>query len=176
TLGDVPPNGSVSVIVTFTAKADTTKLPGGMTNNVAEIHDAVAQYVRDEVGGASGSDPAIPLPDKQDDAPAAIILPTGLTVVGLQATAQGRDATVAWQTNNEAQILGFNVLRKSAGGAIVQANAELIIAENAGSNIGTSYRFADVGLAPGSYTYVLQIVRLDGTVEPIETNAITVNR
>ncbi len=175
TLGDVRPGASVTVIVTFTAKADTTKLPGGMTDNVAQVHDAVAQYVRDEVGGASGSDPAIPLPIKQDDAPAAIILPTGLTVTGLQAAAQGRDAVVAWQTNNEAQIVGFNVLRRSAAGT-VQANDELILAENAGSNMGASYRFTDAGLAPGVYTYVLQIVKLDGTTEQIEARAVTVNR
>ncbi|MGC8780242.1 MAG: DUF7507 domain-containing protein, partial [Anaerolineae bacterium] len=176
TLGDVPPNGSVSVVVTFTAKADTTKLPGGMTDNVAVIHDAVAQYVRDEVGGASSSDPAIPLPNQQDDAPAAIILPTGLTVVGLQATVQGHDVAVTWQTNNEAQILGFNVLRKAATGAAVQANDELIVAEHAGSNVGASYRFADANLSSGTYTYVLQIVRLDGTTEQLEAKAVTVNR
>jgi hypothetical protein len=174
TLGDVRPGASVTVVVIFTAKADTTKLPGGMTDNVAQVHDAVAQYVRDEVGGASGSDPGIPLPDEQDDAPAAIIVPTGLPVTGLQAMAQGHDVTIVWQTNNEAQILGFDVLRKAATGAVSKANTETIVAENAGANSGASYRFSDKGLAPGVYTYLLRVVRLDGTTEQVEAKAVTV--
>jgi uncharacterized repeat protein (TIGR01451 family) len=174
TLGDVRPGQSVSVIVTFTAKADTTKLPGGKTDNVAEVHDAVAQYVRNEVSGASGSDPAIQLPDKQDDAPAAIILPTGLSVTGLQANAQGKDVTIVWQTANEAQILGFDVLRKSSPTDVKRANPEMIEAENAGSNTGTTYSFTDRGLAPGVYTYVLRVVKLDGTMEQLEPKIVTV--
>jgi hypothetical protein len=174
TLGDVPPNGSISVIVTFTAKADTTKLPGGKTDNVAEIHDAVAQYVRDEAGGASGSDPSIPLPDAEDDAPAAIILPTGLSVAGLQANAQGKDVTIVWQTANEAQILGFDVLRKSSPTEVKQVNAEMIAAENAGSSAGTTYSLTDRGLAPGVYTYVLRVIKLDGTMEQLEAKIVTV--
>ena len=142
--------------------------------NVAEVHDAVAQYVRDEVGGASANDPAIPLPNTQDDAPAAIILPTGLPVTDLQAVAQGQEVTVSWRTNNEAQILGFNVLRKPAVGPVGQANEELIAAEHAGSNMGTVYRFSDAGLAPGTYTYMLQVIRLDGAIEEIVAQVVTV--
>jgi uncharacterized repeat protein (TIGR01451 family) len=174
TRGDVGPGASVSVIVTFTAKADTTKLPGGKTDNVAEVHDAVAQYVRDEVSGASGSDPAFPLPDKQDDAPAAIILPTGLSVTGLQANAQGKDVTIVWQTANEAQILGFDVLRKSSPADVKRVNPEMIAAEHAGSSAGTTYSFTDRGLAPGVYTYVLRVIKLDGTMEQLEAKIVTV--
>jgi len=174
TLGDVRPGASVSVIVTFTAKADTTKLPGGKTDNVAEVHDAVAQYVRDEVSGASGSDPSIPLPDAEDDAPAAIILPTGLSVAGLQVNAQGKDVTIVWQTANEAQILGFDVLRKSSPTEVKRVNPEMIAAENAGSSAGTTYSLTDRGLAPGVYTYVLRVIKLDGTMEQLEAKIITV--
>jgi len=160
-LGDVRPGASVSVIVTFTARADTTHLPGGKTDNVAEIHDAVAQYVRDEVGGASGSDPAIELPDTQDDAPAAIILPTGLSVTGLQAHVQGKAVTVVWQTHNEAQIVGFRLLRQTDDGASQPIPGELIPAQHAGANQGAAYAITDAP-APGVYTYVLEAVQTDG--------------
>ena len=93
------------------------------------------------------------------------IAPTGVEIAGVQAAAQADGIVLIWQTANEAQIMGFNVLRQVEGGEPLQANVELIFAEYAGAGAGASYVFTDSGLPPDTYTYMLQIIRFDGTSE-----------
>lgn len=50
----------------------------------------------------------------------------------------------------------------------------MILAENSGSNSGATYSFTDRGLPPGAYTYVLRVIKLDGTVEQLEPKVVTV--
>jgi hypothetical protein len=100
------------------------------------------------------------------------VKPTGVEIAGVQAAAQADGVVLTWQTATEAQIVGFNVLRQVEGGEPVQANAELIFAEHAGANLGASYYYTDSGLPAGTYMYVLQIIRLDGTSETYDTTAV----
>jgi hypothetical protein len=70
---------------------------------------------------------------------------------------------LGWRTANEAQLVGFNVYRAGAG-RTVKVNGRLVVARHAGSPRGGSYRIADTHARTGrSYTYRLQVVRLDGS-------------
>ena len=96
--------------------------------------------------------------------------PTGIELAGFQAEVRGRGVRLIWQTNSEAGILGFNVLRAdSAGGepqeaAFVTINPSLIFAQASGSANGASYAYDDEHVAAGrGYTYRLEIVKLDGS-------------
>jgi hypothetical protein len=59
-------------------------------------------------------------------------------------------------------VLGFNVLRRTAGGAFEAVNSELILATYAGQSGGAVYSLVDPASAG---TYRLEVVRLDGSVE-----------
>lgn len=78
---------------------------------------------------------------------------------------EGNTVRLRWQSESEANILGFNVLRSNGNGAFERVNDSLIFARYAGAGAGAAYNFVDSGVATGHYTYVLEIVRLDGGVE-----------
>lgn len=68
---DLAPGASFTVIVTFTAAADTTVLPGGATENRGLVHDALA-----DPDGPGGPLPEEPLPDQASTAGIQVIVPT----------------------------------------------------------------------------------------------------
>ncbi len=68
---DLPPGADFTIIVTFTAAADTSMLPGGATVNSATVHDALA-----DPDGSGGPLPEEPLPDETYAATIQIITPT----------------------------------------------------------------------------------------------------
>ena len=74
---------------------------------------------------------------------------------------------VSWETLNEFNVIGFNVLRArrvTGGGDYVTMNEELIIAEYAGGGQGNSYHFQDDNLEIGvTYEYKLEVIRANGS-------------
>ena len=164
---DLGPGFSFTVIVTFTAKADTTALPNNRTTNTARVDGAEVD--------PDGPGPIlpVPLPIQEDDALVRIIRPTGLGVGAFSAVAEGDAIRVAWQTASEARIAGFNVLRAESTGGILPAadayqavNGSAILATQAGSDQGASYSYRDEATTPGVvYHYRLQILRTDGGME-----------
>jgi len=165
------PNAGFSVVVTFTAVGDTNALPDKTISNTVEIHDAIAEAM----GVGVPTPPRIRLPTTQDAAPVKIDNPTGLDVTGIQLTRQdGGGAALAWTTANESQILGFNIVREADRGRRQVVTPEIIAAEMAGAAQGTTYHYVDRGLPAGRYTYMLEIVRLDGRVEPRPAGQITI--
>jgi hypothetical protein len=165
---DLAPGASFTVIVNFTANADTSHLtnPNGRTRNTASVIGAKA-----DADGPSGPlGPIEPLPDKSAYADVQIINPTGMVIVEANAAARPGDVLLTWRTADEAQVMGFNVLRSPApagrranGGELVRLNNELIFAEQAGRNAGASYAYQDKDVAAGNtYQYTLEIVRSDG--------------
>lgn len=89
-----------------------------------------------------------------------------LTAVGVNSfdahVVRGRVA-VTWRTGSETDVLGFNVYRTSGKGQAAKLNARLIGAHSPGSGRGSTYRLADSHARAGSsYTYRLQVVRLNG--------------
>ena len=80
---------------------------------------------------------------------------------------------VTWQTANEAQLLGFNILRRVSNGPLQPVNAELVLAEHAGSNQGAAYTFTDKPTA-GAYAYLLEVIHADGSRTRTNPTAVRV--
>jgi len=89
-------------------------------------------------------------------------LPTGVTLTYFKAFATGVDeVAVAWGTANEAETLGFNVLRAaSAAGPYTQVNEALVPAAG-GTVRGGDYVLRDRS-GPGTFHYRLEVVGDDG--------------
>ncbi|MDH7486775.1 MAG: SdrD B-like domain-containing protein [Anaerolineae bacterium] len=158
---DLAPGASFTVIVTFTAKADTgLLLPDGKTENLAIVEGAYA-----DADGPGPLGPEEPLPTRQDPERVPIETPTAVTLAGFAAAVQPEGVLVSWATANELDILGFNVLRQAAGGEFELVNAEFIFAQVAGTGNSAAYEFLDAGVLPGAYAYTLEVMHLDGRVE-----------
>jgi subtilisin-like proprotein convertase family protein len=82
---------------------------------------------------------------------------TAVAVTGLGASAQRGAIAISWRTTSEARIAGFNVYRGTT-----RINRQMIPAKRAGAAGGASYRVFDRSALPGSRTYRLEVVRIDG--------------
>ncbi len=156
------PGATVHVVASFRTVADTSFLPGGRTPIVATVRGAWANPAGPTLLGS-----LLLVPERSGVASVRIILPTGLTVTGLAARRTPEGAAVAWQTANEARILGFEVLRRAVNGGNSGpwrvVSAELIAAEHAGSALGGDYVFVDSSASPAErYEYQLAVWLLDG--------------
>jgi hypothetical protein len=56
-------------------------------------------------------------------------------------------------------------LLRSVGGEFVAVNQKFLFAQHAGASLGAAYTYVDAGLPAGVYTYILEVVMLDGRVE-----------
>ena len=159
---DLAPNASFTLIVTFTAKADTHNvgLPNDETENTAIVDSALA-----DPDGPGPLPPDKPVPPVQDSDYVKIIFPTGVVLAGFEAAVQPDGVQVTWATASELDILGFNLVRSGAGGGFAAVNDAFIFAEYAGAGFGASYGYLDAALPPGIYAYTLEVVKLDGSVE-----------
>ena len=102
-------------------------------------------------------------------------------MAGFAAAPDANGVMVSWQTASELQMVGFNVLRSSLdstrkGGSAewVTVNEALIFAEFSGAANGAVYTFVDAGVEAGFYSYVLEIVRPDGSAERYGLAQVTV--
>lgn len=91
--------------------------------------------------------------------------PTGLPVVRFAGQARPAAVQLTWETANEANILGFNILRRAAGrpAALQAINTAPLPAERAGSNQGEAYTYLDENVQTGqTYEYTLEVIELSG--------------
>jgi uncharacterized repeat protein (TIGR01451 family) len=156
---DLAPNATFTIQVTFKALKDTEGKP---TVNTAKVEGAVP-----DLDGPDGPRPpeTTPLPPLEEPEPVEILNPTGMSMGAVSVSRTGARVQLTWQTLSEAQILGFNVLRKD-GGAWITVNAELILPAHAGAEVGAAYEFTDSQF--GARTeYALEVVKLDGSTERI---------
>jgi hypothetical protein len=88
--------------------------------------------------------------------------PTAITLVSFTAQANSDSVALTWETGTEIDNAGFNLYRASApDGPYTRINGALIAAE--GDPVaGARYSFLDEDLAPGTYTYKLEDVDLNG--------------
>ena len=173
TEGDLAPGASISVIVTFTAKADTHNvgLPNDETENIALVHDGFADP--DGIGGPLPAEPDA-LPTQQESEEVKITFPTGVMLASFGGVAQPGGVLLGWQTANEVEMVGFNVLRSEADGEWVLLNEEFIFAQYGGAAQGAAYAYRDEAVAPGTrYAYLLEVVKSDGGVEQYPLAAVT---
>jgi hypothetical protein len=104
-------------------------------------------------------------------------VPTGLPIIAFEGQAAGGKVQLGWETSNEADILGFNILRDRADRALETQviNPKLVLATWAGSNQGDRYTFVDDAVRAGDeYLYTLEVLRLSGgrqTFGPVTVRA-----
>ena len=165
TLGaGLAPGETVDVVVHFKAIKDTTGLTGtppNSTQNTATVHDATVDP------DGTGPLETLTLPASSASDTVQVVTPTGVGVSGFGGVRQGDKVTLTWRTAEEAKLAGFNIRRKSGAGEPAILNSELLYAQNAGANLGAAYSFVDPAAPAGVLTYVLEAVRLDGSVEAV---------
>ncbi len=93
-------------------------------------------------------DPALQIKATED----VCLGPTGIAMAGFAAQQEGRAVRLTWQTADESEILGFNVLRRpaadtgQAGANFAAVNPDMILAHQSGVNAGESYAFLDIDI------------------------------
>ena len=158
---DLAPGAGFTVIVTFKAIADTTDLPDHETVNTALVDSAWA-----DPDGFGPLEALEELPGQETSEGVEINLPTGLTLAALSGVARPDGVLIAWETASELHIVGFNVLRREAGGELQVVNDEFIFAACAGASGGAAYAYQDKQTVSGTtYEYVLEMVKSDGSVQ-----------
>jgi len=161
---DIAPGETKTVLISFTARADTSALGLSGVANTVDVSNVVV-----DPDGPTGPLPpkAPPLPTGTTTANVAIYTPTGVTFEWFDAVVESDGVLVNWRTASETGIVGFNVLRQPDGATgFATVNAELLVAEHAGRNLGAAYAFRDTGLLPGAYSYRVEVSKLDGSTEP----------
>ena len=95
---------------------------------------------------------------------AASAIPTAVEMVGLDAARQNQGVEVTWQTANETDILGFELLRREgADGEFMQINDEPIWSKTPGVPNSTSYTYRDkTAVIDQHYWYELEVISLNG--------------
>lgn len=89
--------------------------------------------------------------------------PTAVAVRTFTGRPLPAGAELTWRTATETDLAGFYLFRSGAGRTI-RLNAKLIPAKHAGQSSGAAYRVVDRRTRTAtSYTYRLQVVKLDGT-------------
>jgi hypothetical protein len=171
-------NGYLNAWIDFNADGDwndsgeqialNVNLVGGTSAwpiNVPTTAALGTTYARFRFSTQLGLAPTGPAPDGEVEDYAVVIKekPTGVTLAGFTAAAEGATVSLAWETASEAEIIGFNVLRMAEGGAFELVNAEFIPATYAGQGAGATYALRDDGLPAGAYTYRLEVIGLDGS-------------
>ncbi|MFN8483836.1 MAG: VCBS repeat-containing protein [Anaerolineae bacterium] len=83
--------------------------------------------------------------------------PTAVQVRSLEATANGGDVTLRWETLSEAAMLGFRVWRSpAADGPYAPVGPPLIVAQL--SPTGARYTLTDADVPPGEWFYEIEAV------------------
>ncbi|MDH7485255.1 MAG: C25 family cysteine peptidase, partial [Anaerolineae bacterium] len=158
---DLAPGADITVVIAFKAVMDTTSLPGDQTVNTARVDGA-----RADPDGAGPLAALEQLPEQEASAGVQILNPTGLTLAALSGVARPDGVLIAWETASELPIVGFNILRREAGGEWQRVNEEFIFAARAGANEGATYTYQDKQVTAGTtYEYMLETVKSDGSVE-----------
>jgi hypothetical protein len=159
------PGASITIDMTFDAVLDTTDAPGGATTVTVTSEGAMA----DPDGPGAPLGPIGPLPFRPTSTGVTIYNPTGITLMWARAIRSTGMTTLAWETADESDVLGFNVLRQDAAGSYAIANDQLLVAEHAGLPLGATYTFVDAGATGlSSGAYALEVVRLDGRTEQVK--------
>ncbi|MEM7134188.1 MAG: SdrD B-like domain-containing protein [Chloroflexota bacterium] len=168
-LGNIAPNASISVNVTFRTKADTLQLNAippclsdGHTPNYVEVNNARADFDGDD-GNLADDIPVVRDGDDEDCAEVQILMPTAVQLASQSMNQTSAGVVLRWSTVNESDVVGFYIWKSNGLDAEVRSN-EMVTALNPGASNGSSYEWLDAGetLTSGD-AYVLEIVKGDGT-------------
>jgi uncharacterized repeat protein (TIGR01451 family) len=162
--GGLAPNGVVLVTVTFDTVGDTTSLVAQTPCTAARstCNVAIVSAAQGDPDGAGPLNPA-PAPPSSDSSPVEIIDPTAVEMAEMGAVWTNGGVRVFWSMVSEANVVGYNLLRKSDGAAAVQLNKEMIVAQHSGQPLSASYSFFDKEAVAGvPAIYLLELVDMDG--------------
>jgi hypothetical protein len=97
------------------------------------------------------------------------VVPTAVTVYDFSATPEADGILLTWETATEIDNLGFNLYRRAAGSAeFVLLNPHLIESQSPGSLLGAAYSFFDPADSGMSYTYRLQALDANGSLQSFD--------
>jgi hypothetical protein len=91
-------------------------------------------------------------------------IPTAVTLASFSALPFGSTILVEWETASEVSTLGYNLYQaQDLEGERIRLNSDLILSQVPGSPAGTTYRFVDEMVVPGTtYYYWLEDVGVHG--------------
>ncbi|MFZ1752949.1 MAG: SdrD B-like domain-containing protein, partial [Caldilineaceae bacterium] len=172
-VGDLLPNTSKFITVTFLALRDTYLSPGTVTTNTVTISNGLA-----DPDGAGPLGNVEPLTPATSNANVRIDGPTAVLLSNSQVKNEDGMVSINWTTVSENNILGFNVQRWDSQGRMTLVNAQPIGAQLAGQAAGAGYTLLDLTadsqeLAAGGYTYVLEVLTLDGGTTLVELGGVS---
>lgn len=158
------PGAAVSVVLPFGAVRDTTHLPAhGSCPEAGET--CIETSVLEAAGDPDGAGPlgAVALvPDVQLSSALSLLGPTGSMIAQSDVTPAASGFHVRWRTLNEANIVGFRVIRVVEGVA-APVGAELIPAKMSGIPRGAEYALYDAYTSAGAHVaYRLEIILSSG--------------
>jgi hypothetical protein len=143
--------------------------PGAATNRYLQIAtplDACTNFIRTYVSGWTSDvdgnfvawDPLSGMPTYSNVGCDLVTLP--VTLVSFTAVAQGKNASISWQSVSEINTKSFELQRSPDG-----SKFSAIYSIQSGHNgMGNDYSFIDAGIPQGSLYYRLKITDADGTV------------
>lgn len=103
--------------------------------------------------------------------------PTALEVASFRSMINGQGLDLSWETNIEVETVGFYLWRSSAGRDQAMQISPGFIAAQGNRSSGAAYQFHDNDVTSGvTYTYWLEAVRADGTVNETLSIVLTFAR
>jgi uncharacterized repeat protein (TIGR01451 family) len=157
---DLAPGQSFTVIISFTALADTTALaPNGATETLATVSGAWAG--------------AIALPEQMQQTGAHIESPTAVMLASAGVDLLVDGVFLTWATLDESNIAGFRVYRQVNGGELTALGEQMIAAQKSGAAEGAVYSLTDTGVTlDAQHRYLLQVITLNGSVVEVELGSV----
>jgi uncharacterized repeat protein (TIGR01451 family) len=175
-VGGLAPGGKVMVTVVFTANADTTgvtEAPCAVSNktcNVATIPPGVTVVPPPGQPPVPVPPPLLPPPS---GSPVKEFNPTAVQMAQHTVALKSDGAHVDWTSENESEIVGYDVYVYTVGAAPRKLTTSMISAKHSGQTTGASYSFTDASVGQGQHTYVVQITRTDGRTENVVIGSVS---
>ncbi len=103
----------------------------------------------------------------------AAVNPLPLKLIAFEGSLQKQDAILVWKTENESNLLGFEIERSMDGKNEWKLVNSRVGANN--SNAANTYQMSDANLAFGKYQYRLKMIDRDGKFSYSKIISLTVN-
>jgi hypothetical protein len=107
---------------------------------------------------------------------ARVTAPQAVSLAWFEATGEGNDVRLNWETASEVNNLGFNLWRGTSFDNRVQLNGELIPAQTPGGGQGALYEEWDRGVGVGTFYYWLEDVDMSGNRTLHEPVSVTIEQ
>ena len=100
-------------------------------------------------------------------------VPISIQLSQCSARQTGESITIRWQTQDESNVAGFNILRSNRPERAFRRINEELIANKGAQNKGAAYSFVDDQNAGDACLYKVEIVKLNGACEASDAIAVS---